>query len=137
MQTRWQRTDGAELFFLTNSNRFNSIEQQLFFDQSVIKDKDAFVYVLDDADNFSSVKNATQRKYLLTVENDGSYRLHFGPAESVLLVFEKKNEQATEAFSPILPNENAVDCSRNWDLELLSKFTERKSYFIDTLIDIK
>ena len=137
MQTRWQRTDGAEVFFLTNSNRFNSIEQQLFFDQSVIKDKDAFVYVLDDADNFSSVKNATPRKYLLTVENDGSYRLHFGPAESVLLVFEKKNEQATEAFSPILPNENAVDCSRNWDLELLSKFTERKSYFIDTLMDIK
>ena len=135
MQNRYTTDDGSEMLFLINSHRYQSHQTKITFHCELTHKKHPWVWDLH-----------TGERYPLPLNEDDSYDFDLGPAESMLIVFEKEGQASTTSlraehcFLPVAENEARQpnlnylcssqvgllrrsaprnDVSTNWEVELI------------------
>ena len=126
MQNRYVRDDQSEFYFFQNAHRYQSHTTRIQFDKSVIKNKYGWVWDID-----------TGERYRLMLDKEGGFNHDFGPAESLLVVFDKHRNG--KAFEPLpLTGNNTLALDRDWNLELMHSLENTTTRFkLDALVDMK
>lgn len=126
MQNRYTTDDGCEMVFISNSNRYESHKTKITFHEELTKRKYPWIWDLQ-----------TGERHRIYLEKDGSFEYDFGPAESVLLVFDKTKGKTSDFKSEVLRVESE-DFSFDWDVEFLhARIDTTFTAHFDTLIDLK
>lgn len=126
MQNRYTTDDGCEMVFISNSNRYESHKTKITFHEELTKRKYPWIWDLQ-----------TGERHRIYLEKDGSFEYDFGPAESVLLVFDKTKGKTSDLKSEVLRVESE-DFSFDWDVEFLhARIDTTFTAHFDTLIDLK
>lgn len=125
MQTRYQADDKSELFFFTNSHMHERRSSRVTFSQEITRSH--YPWLWDPE---------TGKAYRLQLE-DNSLQLNLGPAESRIIVFNKRRRgEYWEELPP--PHPNAQLLNDNWEVELKhSREDWVKSVQMETLQDLK
>ena len=141
MQNRYTTDDGSEMLFLCNSHRYHSHQTRIVFHRELTHKKQAWIWDLH-----------TGERYPLALNEEDSFDLDLGPAESMLIVFQRSNLMALQGAPTALRNSlrsvaevpfgapcNAsVDISTDWDVELIHARLDTTIYaHFDTLFDLK
>jgi len=129
MQNRYTTDDGCEMLFVSNSSRYNAHQTKMTFHKSLTRHKHPWIWDLQ-----------TGERYRFTLDRNGSRTFDIGPAESYLIVFDKKKKGQT--WQPLIErfrNDRLMaDISEDWDVELIDSMKDTTSYaHFDTLIDLK
>ena len=82
MQNRYTIDDGSEMLFLCNSHRYQSHQTRINFHQELTYKKRPWIWDLH-----------TGERYPLLMDDEGCYDFDLGPAESILIVFERSSSQ--------------------------------------------
>lgn len=123
MQNRYTTDEGVEMLFICNSHRYHSHQTRIGFHRELNHRRYPWVWDLH-----------TGERYPLTLNEDGSCDLDLGPAESMLVIFEKEagdRRQETE-------DRRQETELRGWEVEF--KHALKDSTFtihFDTLFDLK
>ena len=142
MQNRYTTDDGSEMLFIINSHRYQSHQTKITFHRELNHHKHPWVWDLH-----------TGERYPLVLNEDDSFVFDLGPAESVLIVFERKKSSSAslqkvrndschcernsvKRGNPVLPE--TADLSNDWDVEFIHARldTAIRTHF-DTLFDLK
>ena len=142
MQNRYTTDDGSEMLFLVNSHRYQSHQTKITFHRELTHKKYPWVWDLQ-----------TGERYPLTLDENDSYDFDLGPAESMLIVFEREKSlgaslqkagndschcerNGVERGNPVLPE--TADLSNDWNVELIHARLDTviQTHF-DTLFDLK
>jgi len=144
MQNRYTTDDGSEMVLLCNSHRYQSHQTKITFGKELSHKKHPQIWDLQTGERFA-----------LPLEEDGSFTFDLGPAESILIVFEKGGSnrrfaslrgtkqsrvKADTLDCFIVPprNDEYEDLSVNWDIKLCHSFLkDTTSTHFDTLFDLK
>ena len=131
MQNRYTTDDGSEMVLLCNSHRYQAHQTKITFAKELTHKRQAQVWDMQ-----------TGKRYGLPLEEDGSYTFDLGPAESVLIVFERtKKDQYLPIWQPLHSSINAMsptDLSADWDITLChSLLHDATNAHFDTLFDLK
>ena len=131
MQNRYTTDDGSEMVLLCNSHRYQAHQTKITFGKALTHKRQAQVWDMQ-----------TGKRYALPLEEDDSYTFDLGPAESVLIVFERtKKDQTMPIWQPLHTRINAMsptDLSEEWDITLChSLLHDTTNAHFDTLLDLK
>jgi len=141
MQNRYTTDDGSEMLFIVNSHRYQSHPTRITFHRELTHKKHPWVWDLH-----------TGKRSPLPLDETGSYDFDLGPAESVLIVFEKgrhNNEPTDSRFTSLQERQprfaslrgtkqSSIDLSNDWDVELLHAHLDTVIHtHFDTLFDLK
>ena len=127
MQNRYTLDDGCEMVFLCNSHRYQSHQTKITFHHELIHKKQAWVWDLH-----------TGERYPLSLNEDGSYDFDLGPAESVLIVFDKHRPETRVETVHAPSLQRITDISTNWNVELIHARLDTTIHtHFDTLFDLK
>ena len=130
MQNRYTTDDGSKMILLSNSHRYNAHETKITFSQALSHKRQAQIWDLQ-----------TGERYALPLEEDNSYTFDLGPAESVLVVFEKTKPIDLPIWQPLhqrIKELPSTDLSDDWDVTLChSLLHDTTSTHFDTLFDLK
>ena len=131
MQNRYTTDDGSEMILLSNSHRYNAHQTKITFSKALTHKRQAQVWDLQ-----------TGERYALPLEEDGSYTFDLGPAESVLIVFEKTNKNlhlpTWQPLHTVIGSMSPSDISEDWDITLChSLLHDTTATHFDTLFDLK
>jgi hypothetical protein len=144
MQNRYTIDDGSEMIFLCNSHRYNAHKTKITFNNALIHKRQAQVWDLQTGERFS-----------LPLDDNNSYTFDLGPAESLLIVFEKESSyrrfrslrrtkqsrakaDTLDCFVVPPRNDKYCDLSDNWDVNLChSLLHDTTTAHFDTLFDLK
>jgi hypothetical protein len=131
MQNRYTTDDGSEMILLSNSHRYNAHRTKITFSKALTHKRQAQVWDLQ-----------TGERYALPLEEDGSYTFDLGPAESVLVVFEKNNKNlhlpTWQPLHTVIGSMSQSDISEDWDITLChSILNNTTTTYFDTLFDLK
>ena len=85
MQNRYTTDDGSEMIFLVNSHRYQSQQTKITFHKELTYKKHPWVWDLH-----------TGERYPLALNEDDSYDFDLGPAESMLIVFQRSNPSSVQ-----------------------------------------
>ena len=126
MQNRYIADDGSELFFVCNSHRYNSHKTRLTFHKETLCGHHASIWDLE-----------TGNRYHLTLDVTGSRIFDLGPADSLLIVFDK--EKCSEEWKPLQEFDfhNIIDVSEDWNVEFDYSLEDTvKNDFFHNLVDL-
>ena len=149
MQNRYTTDDGSEMLFICNSHRYQSHQTKITFHKELIHKKRPWVWDLH-----------TGERYPLILNEDGSSDFDLGPAESMLIVFDRTSvsergnptcvqdvpkgaleTDRREFLSAVGAPFNAsgvTSLSENWDVELIHARLDTTIHtHFDTLFDLK
>ena len=144
MQNRYTIDDGSEMIFLCNSHRYNAHKTKITFSNALIHKRQAQIWDLQTGERFS-----------LPLDDNNSYTFDLGPAESLLIVFEKESSyrrfrslrgtkqsrakaDTLDCFVVPPRNDKYCDLSDNWDVNLChSLLHDTTTAHFDTLFDLK
>ena len=133
MQNRYTTDDGSEMLFLCNSHRYQSHQTKITFHRELTHRKHPWVWDLH-----------TGERYPLALKEDGSYDFDLGPAESVLIVFQRSQPNRRELRSAVEApcyasgHTASVDLSADWNVELIHARLDTVVHtHFDTLFDLK
>lgn len=92
MQNRYTTDDGSEMFFISNSNRYDAHETKITFGRDIAQGKTPTIWDLH-----------TGKRYLLPLDDSYSYTFDLGPVDSYLVVFEnhKIKNGSLETWQPL------------------------------------
>ena len=110
MQNRYTTDDGSEMFFISHSHRYDSHRTKITFSSAIVKGKTPTIWDLH-----------TGKRYLLPLEEDLSYTFDFGPADSYLVVFQKKGDKNLPIWQPmsqVIGEMQESDLSKDWEMAL-------------------
>ena len=128
MQNRYTTDDGSEMLFIINSQRYQSHQTKITFHRELTHHKYTWVWDLH-----------TGERYPLVLNKDDSYDFDWGPAESMLIVFERREFlSAVGAPCDAERYSQNTDISTNWDVELVHARLDTTIHaHFDTLFDLK
>ena len=130
MQNRYTTDDGSEMVLLCNSHRYIAHQTKITFSKALTHKRQAQIWDLQ-----------TGERYALPLEEDNSYTFDLGPAESVLIVFEKTKPIDLPIWQPLLQTIKempSTDLSDEWDVTLChSLLQDTTNTHFDTLFDLK
>ncbi len=144
MQNRYTTDDGSEMMLLCNSHRYNSHQTKITFNKALTHKKHPQIWDLQTGERFA-----------LPLEKGGSFTFDLGPAESILIVFEKgwsdrrfsslrggttkQSRVSALTLDCFVPrNDNYEDLSNDWDVQLYhSLLHDTTNTHFDTLFDLK
>ena len=131
MQNRYTTDDGSEMVLLCNNHRYQAHPTKITFGKALTHKRQAQVWDMQ-----------TGRRYALPLEEDGSYTFDLGPAESMLIVFERtKKDHPLPIWQPLHTCINVMsptDLSEDWDITLChSLLHDTTNAHFDTLFDLK
>jgi len=126
MQNRYQTDNNAEMFFISNAHRYKSHETRITFSNAIVKNRHGWVWNLENGE-----------RYKLTLDKNNSRVFDFGPADSLLIVFDKQGRG--EEWKPLPVNgPDLIDLSRDWKVEFRhSRENTVKMANFSKLIDLK
>lgn len=126
MQNRYQTDDKSEMFFFTNAHRYNSHQTRITFGPEIVKGRQGWIWDLE-----------TGERYRMALDKDNSRLFDFGPADSLLIVFDKqKRGNDWKPLPTAGQSEQAI--SEDWEVELRHSREETvKKVHFDKLIDLK
>ena len=125
MQNRYQTDDNAEMFFFSYAHRYNSLQTNIRFTDEITKGRQGWVWDLE-----------TGNRYKLNLNAEGSAAFDFGPADSLLIVFDKNKKG--EDWKPLpTTGANKQIFNNDWDVEFRYSLEEKveKEHF-DKLINL-
>jgi hypothetical protein len=126
MQNRYITDEGNEMFFFAYAHRYLSHKTRISFSKEVRQNRTGWVWDLESG-----------KRYRLELDKNGSFLFDFGPADSLLIVFDK--QRRGDSWKP-LPTEGKENKTYNndWDVEFKHSLenTQKKTHF-DKLIDLK
>jgi len=127
MQIRYQTDDRAEMFFFSYAHRYESHRTRIGFDKDIAKGRQAWVWNLENGE-----------RYRLKLDKDNSCTFDFGPADSLLVVFDR--HRRGEEWKPLPTSGSELsNLSTDWEVELkhsLDSTYDKKVHF-DKLVDLK
>ncbi len=125
MQMRYQTDDKSEMFFFTNSHKHEGRSSKITFSKEIVRGHNPWLWDPE-----------TGKSYRLQLQ-DSSLQLNLGPAESRIIVFNKKRRgEFWEELPLSLPN--AQELNNNWEVELRhSRDNSVKNVQMETLQDLK
>jgi hypothetical protein len=127
MQNRYTTDDGSEMIFLCNSHRYQAYQTRIGFHRALTHKKHPWVWDL----------HTGERHPLPLNEKDG-YDFDLGPAESMLIVFEKHGVGTVETQNFASLQQDKTDISTDWDVELIHARLDTVIHtHFDTLFDLK
>ena len=144
MQNRYTTDDGSEMILLCNSHRYKAHQTKITFSKALTHKKHPQIWDLQTGERFA-----------LPLEEGGSFTFDLGPAESMLIVFEKglshrrfaslrggttkQSSVSALTLDCFVPrNDEYEDLSSNWDIELChSLLKDTVSTHFDNLFDLK
>jgi hypothetical protein len=144
MQNRYTTDDESEMILLSNSHRYNAHQTKITFSKALTHKRQAQVWDLQ-----------TGKRFSLPLDDNNSYTFDLGPAESLLIVFEKESsyrrfrslrgtkqsraKAETLDFFVVPPhNDEYCDLNDNWDVTLChSLLPDTITTHFDTLFDLK
>lgn len=126
MQNRYQTDDQAEMFFFSYAHRYDSHQTRITFSQEVVKDRQGWVWNLE-----------TGARFRLPLDDKNSFVFDFGPADSLLIVFDK--QKRGDFWRPLPTTGSAgIDLSADWDVEFRhSREDTIQKTHLDKLGDLK
>ncbi len=129
MQNRYQTDDNAEMFFFSYAHRYKSLQTKVRFSEEITKGRQGWVWDLE-----------TGNRYKLNLDLEGSIVFDFGPADSLLIVFDKNKKG--EDWKPLpTTGANKQILTDNWDVEFRYSLEEKveKDHFNEliNLLDSK
>ena len=146
MQNRYTTDDGCEMLFLINSHRYQSHQTRITFHRELTHQKHPWIWDLH-----------TGERYSLPLNDDGSYDFDLGPAESMLIVFQRSNpasvrdtpkrhirndrRELCSAVGGVSLSKGCfadINISTDWDVELIHARLDTTIHtHFDTLFDLK
>ena len=127
MQNRYTTDNGSEMLFLINSHRYQSHQTKITFHCELTHKKHPWVWDLH-----------TGERYPLQINDDDSYDFDLGPAESVLIVFDKQRPETIVETVHAPSLQGTTDISTDWDVELIhARLDTILHTHFDTLFDLK
>ena len=130
MQNRYTTDDGSEMILLCNSHRYQNHQTEITFNKALIHKRQAQIWVLQ-----------TGERYALPLEEDNSYTFDLGPAESVLVVFERTKPIDLPTWQPLhqtIKEMPSINLSKDWEVTLCHSFLHDSTKILfDTLFDLK
>lgn len=126
MQNRYQGDNKEEMFFFSYAHRYNSHQTRIRFSNEIVKGRQGWVWDLE-----------TGERYRLPLDKDNGYLFDFGPADSLLIVFDK--QKRGNDYQPLpTSGTNLKDWSTDWDVEFRHsrENSVQKAHF-DKLQDLK
>ena len=126
MQNRYQGDNKEEMFFFSYAHRYNSHQTRIRFSNEIVKGRQGWVWDLE-----------TGERYRLPLDKDNGYLFDFGPADSLLIVFDK--QKRGNEYRPLpASGMNQKDWSTGWEVEFRHsrEDTVQKAHF-DKLQDLK
>ena len=146
MQNRYTTDDGSEMLFLCNSHRYQSHQTKIASHRELTHKKHPWVWDLH-----------TGERYPLTLNEDGSYDFDLSPAESMLIVFQRRNSTGVQGTpkgtsatdrrelrsavgAPCYASGHTAsfDLSADWDVDLVhARLDTILHTHFDTLFDLK
>ena len=126
MQNRYQGDNKEEMFFFSYAHRYNSHQTRIRFSNEIVKGRQGWVWDLE-----------TGERYRLPLDKDNGYLFDFGPADSLLIVFDK--QKRGNEYRPLpASGMNQKDWSTGWEVEFRHsrEDTVQKAHF-EKLQDLK
>lgn len=126
MQNRYQTDDKSEMFFFNYSHRYNSHRTRIIFNNEIVKGRQGWVWDLENGE-----------RYKLNLDRDNSRIFDFGPADSLLIVFDK--HRRGDYWKPLpTSGQSELFFNDNWEIELQHSVEKSvKKAHLDKLIDLK
>lgn len=126
MQNRYQADDKAEMFFFSYAHRYDSHQTRITFSSEVVKGRQGWIWDLE-----------TGARFRLPLDVDNSYVFDFGPADSLLVVFDKQKRGDDWKPLPAI-GKDLKDLSTDWEVEFRHsrENTVQKTHF-EKLVDLK
>ena len=126
MQNRYQGDNREEMFFFSYAHRYNSHQTRISFSNEVVKGRQGWVWDLE-----------TGERYRLPLDAANSFLFDFGPADSLLIVFDK--QKRGNDYKPLpVSGEDLKDLSSDWDVEFRhSRENTVQNTHFDKLKDLK
>lgn len=125
MQIRYQSNDRSEIFFFSNSHKYENRSSTIRFSREIIQGRNAWVW---DAE--------LGKTYRLQLDN-GSFKLNLGPAESRFIVFNKKKKGEPWVDTPLGHSDQQI-FNNDWEVELHhSRENWVKTMHMEKLQDLK
>ena len=107
MQNRYQSDDGNEIFFFANSHIQNAHRTNVLFPKEITSHKHGWVWNPESGE-----------RYRIKIGKDGKFELNLGPAESIIIVFDK-NKRGDDWCKKPVSGKNQMEVSGNWELEFI------------------
>ena len=131
MQNRYTTDDGSEMLFVCNTHRYNAHQTKITFSKALTHRRQAQIWDLQ-----------TGHRHSLPLDENGSCHFDFGPAESLLIVFEKTDKKPDlQPWQPLhskLAGMHPQDLSDDWEVTLCqSLLKDIVTTHFDTLFDFK
>lgn len=130
MQNRYTTDDGSEMIFLINSHRYQSHQTKITFHRELTHKKYPWIWDLH-----------TGERYPLPLDESGCYDFDLGPAESVLIVFQRMNPSGVQGAPKGTLETNRrkfLSAVEGWDVELIhARLNTTICTHFDTLFDLK
>ena len=125
MQNRYITDDDSQLFFFLNASMHEPKRSRITFSEEITRKRYPWVW---DAD--------TGERYRIELNEDGSYDLNMGPAESRLIVFDKTKKGPM--WNPLPVSGNDTQTLTGWDVEFRhSREGWTKTTHMDNPVDLK
>ncbi len=127
MQNRYVTDDNAEMFFFSYAHRYNSHQTRITFAPEITKGRYGWVWDLESGE-----------RYRLPLDANNSINIDFGPAQSLMIVFDKQKKGGTEWKQLPATGNNTKDLTTDWDVEFHhSRENTVKTAHFEKLKDLK
>ena len=125
MQTRYQSRD-KEIFFFVNSHMQNEYNTPIEFSKEIITQRQGWIWNPENGE-----------RYQLNTGADGKFELQLGPAESLIIVFDKEKKGENRYQEPVI-RKNEKEITGQWKLEFIHcRGDAVNPTYLDVLKDIK
>lgn len=126
MQNRYQGDNKEEIFFFSYAHRYDSHQTRITFSNEIVKGRQGWVWDLE-----------TGERYRLPLDANNSYLFDFGPADSLLIVFDK--QKRGNDYKPLpVSGTDLKDFSSDWAVEFRhSRENTVQNAHFDKLKDLK
>lgn len=128
MQNHYVTEDGHDVFFFANAHRYQSHQTNVRFPEKMLKNNIPWIWDLE-----------TGKRYPVSLDSGSVYSLTLGPAQSLMLVFDKAALiKSKTLYNHIKSIDNKeIDISNNWQVELHHSLRDTVVNFtMDTLRDL-
>jgi hypothetical protein len=125
-QNRYQADDGSEIVFIINSHLHNSHKTKITFSKEITAKKQGWIWDPE-----------TGNRYKISLQNDNSFELDLGPADSLIFVFDKEKKGPEWIPLPV-SGQDSQTIANGWKAEFIHCHDENiKTTPIDILQDLK
>lgn len=105
MQVRYTGVDGSEIFFFSNSSINLEYNSPVRFRQNIVSNRNTWIWNPESGE-----------RHMISLDKGDTFKLRLGPAESLIIVFDKEKNGPTKIMLPA-ERKNPFTIKATWNLE--------------------